>query len=223
MTPFRTVSPVSRREVLTFACALFTFTQPTNLIGGSRRVLYDVPLIPQQTSLSCWAAAIAMIVSWARGDFISPSTVAKESNRSETKGHFPLDAELFDRWGMVAEAPQTFSAEGFMNLLDEFGPIWVAADVTSMAHIRVATGFEFGDPPHMGPVYINDPLDRGTRFQSSNKGSRYTESYQEFVDNNERLGWTELSDPSLNDDRRFPVYFAHLTKQSVQSKMRGRL
>jgi papain like cysteine protease AvrRpt2 len=159
-----------------------------------------------------------MIVSWARGELITPSQVAKESNRSETKGHFPLDAELFDRWGMVSEAPQTFSAEGFMNLLAEFGPIWVAAEISSIAHVRVATGFEFGDPPHLGPIYINDPLERGFRFfRPSNKGSRYTETYQAFVENNERLGSAELSDPRLNDDRRYPVYFAHLAKRAIRS------
>jgi len=130
------------------------------------------------------------------------------------EGLNPLDAGLFDRWGMVAEAPQTYTSEGFMELLARFGPIWVAAELTSAAHVRVAVGFEFGTPAHMGPVYINDPLERGTRqFHPSNRGAKYTESYLEFVQNNEKLGSKELLDPALNDGKLFPVYFARLARR----------
>ena len=80
--------------------------------------------------------------------------------------------------------------------------------------VRVATGFEFGTTPYLGPVHINDPLERGLRhFRSPNRGSKYAESYVEFVERNEKLGSEELRDPTLNDDRLYPVYFAHLKRK----------
>jgi Papain-like cysteine protease AvrRpt2 len=35
------------------------------------QILYDVPLIPQETGMSCWAAGAAMIVSWGNNITIS--------------------------------------------------------------------------------------------------------------------------------------------------------
>jgi Papain-like cysteine protease AvrRpt2 len=130
------------------------------------------------------------------------------------KGLNPLDGTLFERWGMTTLAPQTFTADGFMDLLERFGPIWVAADVRA-PHVRVAIGFEFGNPSYMGPVHINDPLGRGFQnFRSPNRGSQYTESYKEFVGRNEKLGAEELNDPTLESDTLYPVYFAHLKAQA---------
>jgi Papain-like cysteine protease AvrRpt2 len=67
IAPFNKASCVTRREAqgLMAAAALTSWTRRT-LAVPNRRVVYDVPLIAQQTALSCWAAAIAMIVSWAR-------------------------------------------------------------------------------------------------------------------------------------------------------------
>ena len=39
-------------------------------------VSYWVPLIPQTTDMSCWAAGIAMIVGWRRGVSIDPAAIA---------------------------------------------------------------------------------------------------------------------------------------------------
>ncbi len=162
--------------------------------------------------MSCWAAAIAMIVCWARSEKISPRDIAKRSDRLDEyqTGLSPLDEELFDRWNMVSEAPQTYTAEGFMDLLQEYGPVWAAAKVTA-PHVRVITGFEFAEVPYQGPVFINDPLERSLKsFRASNRGQSYSETYVQFVNESEKLGSEELTNPVLNDDKLYPVYFAHL-------------
>jgi hypothetical protein len=161
--------------------------------------------------MSCWAAAIAMIISWARGERITPYEVAVLSNRINeyNKGLEPLDSGIFAQWGMVTEAPQTFTEEGFLDLLRNYGPIWVAAKVFA-AHIRVVTGFEPTAAPAYGLVTINDPLDKDMKeFRLPNTGSAYTETYVKFVDQNEKLGFAEMS---VNDPIRYPVYFAHLAQ-----------
>lgn len=181
-------------------------------VAEPRRVFYEVPLIPQETAMSCWAAAIAMIVSWAEQKPISPLDVARKSKRlvEYQNGLDSLDAEVFNRWGMTTEAPQTFTAEGFMDLLITYGPIWVAAEVRA-PHIRVATGFDYDSDPDTGRVHINDPWEQDmTTFRPENKGSRYTETYVEFVRKNETLGSEELS---IQSDTAYPVYFAHLTQK----------
>ena len=71
----------------------------------------------------------------------------------------------------------------------------------------------------MGPVYINDPLERGLQnFQSANRGSQYTESYIEFVERNEKLGTEELKDPILESNTLYPVYFAHLKRKPIHAR-----
>jgi hypothetical protein len=162
--------------------------------------------------MSCWAAAIAMIISWAKGEKVTPVEVAVLSGRTHeyNKGLKPLDSGIFAQWGMVTEAPQTFTGEGFMNLLQQYGPLWVAAEVFA-PHIRVVTGFEYVDDPNNGLVYINDPLERGMiKFKNPNNGSAYTETYPEFVHQNETLGFAELS---IDDPNLYPVYFAHLARK----------
>jgi hypothetical protein len=209
---------ISRRVLVPTAVVSVLFGR-TSRAQSARHVSYDIPLIPQQTAMSCWAAAIAMIVSWARDAKVEPLEIAIESDRTfeYEAGLAPLDAELFDRWGMTTEAPQTFTADGFMDLLDEFGPIWVAAQI-SAPHVRVATGFRFGNPSYAGPVTMNDPLERGLKqFKPSNQGATYSESYVEFVRQNESLGSEDLRNPKLNDAKLYSVYFAHL-KQKPRSR-----
>jgi ABC-type bacteriocin/lantibiotic exporter with double-glycine peptidase domain len=202
-TRLRRVSEPTRRLVL--AGGLAALPAAPCAVPLPRSVLYKVPLIAQETAMSCWAAAIAMIVSWSTGIPVTPLQVATSSERLQQYKHGldPMDDGLFPEWGMTTEAPQTFTADGFMELLRDYGPIWVAAKLFA-PHIRVVTGFAYDAAPSYGIVYINDPLERGMRrFNSSNKGSAYSETYVQFVAENESLGFNEMKIYS-------PVYFAHL-------------
>ena len=60
---------------------------------------YQVPLIPQPDKLSCWAASMAMLVSYKRNTITDPQSLAIEVNRilrtsynwdtlEEVKSHF---------------------------------------------------------------------------------------------------------------------------------------
>ena len=166
---------------------------------------YDVPLIPQQTGMSCWAAGIAMIVSWKFNCSIDPAEIARKSGYAQqyVNGLDPNDSKIFSDWGLVPEAPQTYTVDGFAQLLRDYGPLWVAAAVPG-PHIRVVTGFDPDPDASKATVYVNDPWERGmTNFRLPNKGATYSESYLRFVQMNEALGFSELSQPQ-------PVYVAHL-------------
>jgi hypothetical protein len=206
---------VSRRAAISMLSATALWRGDVQAVGTGRRVAYRVPLIPQTTTKSCWAAAIAMIVSWATGKPLTPFEVALQSEHVDqyTTGVLPLDSDFFSAWDMVTEAPQTYTADGFMDLLETYGPIWIAAMVDA-PHVRVVTGFEYGSDPYQGLVSINDPLDQDvTQFRDNNKGSRYTETYTTLALENEALGSADIDVPSLNSEQFYPVYFAHLRKK----------
>ena len=106
----------------------------------------------------------------------------------------------------MPEAPQSYSIPGFMELLHQYGPLWVAAAVPG-PHIRVVTGFDPDPGPAKATVYLNDPWQQGmTTFRLPNTGSVYSMSYLAFIGQQETLARQEFSEPT-------PVYVAHLPRR----------
>jgi hypothetical protein len=170
-------------------------------------ISYSVPLIPQTSDHSCWAAGIAMILAWKRGISIDPRTIAANRGsvsymRQFRHGLDPEDTFILHRWGFILEAPQSYSPDDFAGLLERYGPLWVAASI-SEPHIRVVTGFKSaaGGPSF---VIINDPWEEGMiAFRPSNRGSTYRRSYRRFTREVEHLAGDELGVTA-------PIYVAHL-------------
>lgn len=156
-------------------------------------IRYDVPLIPQQTGQSCWAAGIAMLVSWKGNMSVSPSEIAATPGYSEAEGLAPDDTGILSTWGMQVENARTYTVDGFRQLLEAHGPLWVASAEPS-AHVRVITGMSGDGTPEGTFVHINDPWEKGMQdFRLPNSGSTYSESYTEFVRKQEELGYQELN------------------------------
>ena len=172
---------------------------------------YHVHMIPQQTGMGCWAASIAMVFGWAQRVSIDPATIAARSGYQTylTTGLPPSDNKVLNDWGIETEAPQSYAVAGFHHLLQQYGPLWVAADVAPgpsvAAHVRVVTGFDANPDPAKAIVYINDPWEKGMRtFRLPNAGAIYTLTYQAFVQEIEDLARSELKTEAA------PVYVAHL-------------
>ena len=169
---------------------------------------YRVPLIPQTTSMSCWAAGIAMIVAWRRGISIDPVLVAANPGGVSYLAQFqsglsPNETAILRRWGLVTEPPQSYEPDTFGNLLQRYGPLWVAASVPG-PHIRVVTGYQPSASAAQAIVAINDPWESGMHaFRWPNRGAQYTRTYLQFTREVERLARGELNQPA-------PVYVAHL-------------
>lgn len=174
---------------------------------------YHVNMIPQQTAMGCWAASIAMIFGWAERVSIDPGAIAARDGyqRYLSEGLPPNDDTILRAWGIYPEAPQNYTIAGFMQLLQQYGPLWVAAAVPG-AHVRVVTGFDPNPDPSRATVYINDPWEQGmTRFHLPNRGARYTISYSNLVQQEETLARRELFDPRY--DAKYPIYVAHLARR----------
>lgn len=166
---------------------------------------FDVPLIPQQTGMSCWAAGAAMLVAWRDQLSIDPSEIANATGAwtAYVHGLQPNDASIFPVWGMAPEAPQSYTVEGFYNLLNTYGPLWVAGAVPS-PHIRVVAGMRGDGTPDGTTLMINDPWETGmTTFHLPNAGVQYTRTYTQFVREMETLALRETDIPGA-------VYVAHL-------------
>ena len=167
-------------------------------------VMYDVPLIPQRTGLSCWAAGAAMLVAWRDRVSFAPSEVARATGywRQYREGLQAEDTHIFPIFGMVNQPAQTFTVAGFKHLLETYGPLWVASAEPG-SHIRVVRGIRGDGTPEGTYVYLNDPWQRGMKkFRPSNRGSQYSETYAEFVRKQEALALKEMNVQG--------IYVAHL-------------
>jgi len=155
---------------------------------------YNVPLVPQPTNFSCWAASIAMILSWKRNQSIAPQTIAANVGGINYMPQFkrglnPNDKYILQRNGFELDAPQCYTPQAVQRLLSLYGPLWVATAVPS-PHIRVVTGVSGG------MLSINDPW-------PPKKGAQYKRTIQEFFGKMEDLGASELNQAS-------PVYVAYM-------------
>jgi Papain-like cysteine protease AvrRpt2 len=175
-----------------------------------RSIGYNVSLIPQTTVMGCWAAGTAMIRGWRDHISIDQSTIARNPGGAPylsqlQTGLDPNDIHILRRWGLVVESPQSYTVEGFAQLLERHGPLWVAARLPIIpAHIRVVTGMEVAANPNVARVYINDPWEEGMRiFRWPNRGARYSRTYTQFVAEVENLARAEMRESA-------PVYVAHL-------------
>ena len=95
-------------------------------------VRYAVPLIAQQRAMSCWAASATMIWSWANRQSVDPRTLAVDSGfQRQYDQDQGMDISQADpvlvAWGLVREQPQSYSLSGFLNLLQQYGPLMVSA------------------------------------------------------------------------------------------------
>jgi hypothetical protein len=166
---------------------------------------WDVPLIPQPTPNSCWATGVAMIKSWKDQASFNPENVAEVTGywRQYYQDGLPPDDDIiFSFFDMAAQPAQTYTVEGFYQLLENYGPLWVASSQPG-PHIRVVIGMQ-GDGTADGTLlYINDPWEDGmTQYRPNNKGSRITETYNEFIRKQAELAQTELDEQA--------IYVAHL-------------
>ncbi|MGH7596276.1 MAG: papain-like cysteine protease family protein [bacterium] len=170
-------------------------------------VTYNVPLVPQQTGMSCWAAGAAMLVGWRDQISIDPSEIPRATGywQQYQNGLSPEDTGMFAAWGLVPEPAQTHSIEGFKNLLERYGALWVASAEPG-PHIRVVTGLTGDGTPDGTTVHLNDPWERGmSQFRMPNAGAQYTETYRQFEQKQATLARRESNVQG--------IYVAHLPQR----------
>ena len=163
---------------------------------------YQVPLIAQSKPMGCWAASIAMIVSWRDNRLYTPEEIAKACNydKKRVEGLHPEDTKALTHWGLNWTAPQSFHVSGMFNMLQTHGPLWVATQ-ESIAHVRVIVGMEPSPDPSRAKLYIQDPL-------PTLRGSVYIETFSNFCSKKNTLARRELRSMTA------PIYTAYLKNPS---------
>src|SRR5947209_4140582 len=155
----------------------------------------DVELIGQPDGMSCWATAAAMVVAWRYQVSIDQSEVARGGGHwadfVNQGGLSAADTESFGRaWGLVVEQPQSYTIDGFRQLLASQGPLWVPILTREGGDHAIAVTGVYGDGTADGTyVRIHDPWERdrgtptqpGTPHATPGRGCRYVLTFREFA------------------------------------------
>ncbi len=132
-----------------------TTAQARGLAVPEFSLQWAVDLLPQPDSETCWAAAAAMLMAWDQS--VSPAAQLARA-RGAVQGYdgdpdvaattrfadVAATTRFADAVGLVAEPPQDYSEEGFRQLLNRYGPLWVgkrmASEFDTASHAVVVTG-----------------------------------------------------------------------------------
>lgn len=148
----------------------------------------EVESIPQPTDVSCWAAAAAMVIGWRDQMSLSAETIGEITGRSTKAGLYADDNQAFAKeMGLVAAGAQSYTFEGFRQLLSSSGPLWVSKNAVPNLHAVVVTGLYADGTDNY--VRITDPWDRvvgtpgmpGTYKDTHITGSRYIMKWADFA------------------------------------------
>ena len=169
-------------------------------------IQYDVELVPQQSGMSCWAAAASMIVGWIDEVCINPEEIANAIDywAQYQQGMELDDHKMFKHWYLKTEPPMSYTPREFVNLLAGYGPLWIGTAEGNSAHARVVAGASGDGSPEGTVLTIYDPWQTGmTKFRSNNTGSVYQETFAEFERKNHALA------KAFNYVKQTPIFVAH--------------
>ena len=119
----------------------------------------------------------------------------------------PNDVRIFQQLHFCCEAPMCYTVEGFRNLLESYGPLWVAGAVPG-AHVRVVYGIYGDGTPGGTRLLVHDPWGSNlsrvptTAELAANRGQSYERTFTQFMTETETLGARESSIPGA-------VYVVH--------------
>ncbi|KAB8194961.1 hypothetical protein FKV24_005700, partial [Lysobacter maris] len=130
---------------------------------------YPVALIPQPDKNACWAASMAMLLSYRRSQSISPETLAQEVDASlSTSYDWDLLENVRDRYGFSvipqpSNASLYHSPQEWARWLSLHGPLWVV--IVGAPHAVVVAGIR-GDltDPAATEVKVLNPWDTRVAF-----------------------------------------------------------
>jgi hypothetical protein len=183
--------------------------------------------LAQPSSNACWATVFTMLMSWRRQQSLSIETALGgvgqqwvDIYRADT-GLLGSDKPAFiTAAGLVAEPPQSYSVEGWENLLRNYGPIWVTTDEQPgkgwSIHARVITAISGDGTPEQTFFTIVDPAG----------GRTYQESIAVFIPKYEeeviQTGYMRIQVVHWSADARAEVRAQSFSGRTVRPARRAR-
>ena len=120
-------------------------------------ISFDVPLIPQPTAVSCWAASLAMVISHRDSAMYSVEDIASQASMDTSTGYKWAQIQgAVSSWSLRQEGSVCGPPSFWANLLRSFGPLWIV-EVGNPAHAVVVTGIQGDGSPESAIVNINNP------------------------------------------------------------------
>jgi hypothetical protein len=183
--------------------------------------------LAQPSPNACWATVFTMLMSWRRQQSLTNETslggdvkkwVDKNSSYTALLGS---DKPAFiTAAGLVAEPPQSYSVEGWENLLRNYGPIWVTTDEQPgkgwSIHARVITAISGDGTPEQTFFTIVDPAG----------GRTYQESIAVFIPKYEeeviQTGYMRIQVVHWSADARAEVRAQSFSGRTVRPARRAR-
>jgi hypothetical protein len=119
---------------------------------------YQVELISQPTDVSCWAAGLAMVVSFRDQASYTAEQIALRANMDINKGYGWNDIRsAVSTWQLNEEGPMSAMPSYWAGLLQTSGPIWVVEVGNPGAHAVVLIGMHGDNTPEGTSVTLNNP------------------------------------------------------------------
>ncbi len=133
--------------------------------------------LAQPSGMACWATVFTMLMSWRKQQSFPIETALSMVGQkwvdifTANTGLSGDDKPAFlAAAGLVAEPPQSYSLEGWEQLLRNYGPIWVTTDEAPgkawAIHARVITSIKGDGTPEKTFFTIVDPAG-GKQYQES--------------------------------------------------------
>lgn len=137
----------------------------------------EIELIPQPTPISCWAAALAMVVGARDRESYSPETIASAAGMdTNTPYGWSAIERAVTAWDLHETGPASAMPSEWARLLELWGPLWIV-EVGAPYHAVVLAGM-YGDgtpdstqvtvynpwPPNQGAIEYKTFLDFDNEF-----------------------------------------------------------
>jgi len=154
-----------------------------------------VPAIQQPTPNTCWATAATILYSWknnASSDIPTVISTAAAQFLPMFQGDQGLPGDqkpaLLQSMGLTTEPPEDYSIDGWLQLLQTYGALWVTTNEGSgqlfSAHARILKGISGDGNPDTTMLEIVDPGD----------GTEHTESVSAFTNKFDDVARKDLGD-----------------------------
>jgi hypothetical protein len=131
-------------------------------------ISHTVPVVRQTKTMSCWAAAAAMMLSWKTGIPRNELDAATQAGPNfvlafnDNRGLPGTEiAELARALYLSTEPPASWTAQGYAKLLTDHGPLWVGTAIFSSTstykHVRIVTGISGDGSANGSNLSVIDP------------------------------------------------------------------
>lgn len=127
--------------------------------AGTDAIAVDttLELVPQPTDVSCWVAALAMVIGARDRTSYTPDTVASTAGMSTTESYGWSDIErAVTAWGLHETGPTSAMPSEWARMLQTWGPLWVV-EIGAPYHAVVAAGMHGDTTPGGTQVTVYNP------------------------------------------------------------------